>query len=170
MEQNVLWILVYYNGHHWKGVQIVYTHLRQKLLQLVIFAMINKMILLWKISLAYQSLCSASRMYITSLQTLIDNLQHLLFFDKTRLVEFHLQCNKETTISGFTRRINARAMTLNHCLPLPMTIMAKRSPQTDNTKHRCLMLLSELTSLSHFYSFKIIRSLTLLLFTSLFYL
>jgi hypothetical protein len=38
-------------------------------------------------------------------------------------------------------------MTLINCLPLPMMIVAKRSPKTDNAKHQCLMPLSESTSL-----------------------
>jgi hypothetical protein len=39
-------------------------------------------------------------------------------------------------------------MTLIHYTLLPMMIIAKHSLQTDNTKHQCLALLSESTSLS----------------------
>jgi len=42
-------------------------------------------------------------------------------------------------------------MTLIHCLPLPMMIVVKCSPQTDDAKHLCLMPLSESISLSHLF-------------------
>jgi hypothetical protein len=81
-------------------------------------------------------------------------LQHLLrlpIFSKTRLVAFHLKGNKETTITGFCKIEKMRElMTLIHCALLAMTIVTKRSPQTDDAEHRHLMLLSESTSLSHY--------------------
>jgi hypothetical protein len=82
----------------------------------------------------------------------VDNLQSLLrqpIFEKTRLIALHLQYNKETTITVSTRKRKVRVlMTLIHCSPLPLIIIAKHSLQTDNSKHQHLMLLSESTSLS----------------------
>ncbi len=60
----------------------------------------------WPISLLF----SASTVFYKSFRqvlTPVDNLQHLLrlpIFIKTRLVAFHLQCNKEITVTGFCQK------------------------------------------------------------------
>jgi hypothetical protein len=62
----------------------------------------------------------------------------------TRLVAFHLQYNKGNYINWFLPESEKQVcMTLIHCLPLPMTIVAKCSPQADDAKHQYLMPLGE---------------------------
>jgi hypothetical protein len=85
--------------------------------------------------------------------TLVDDLRHLLRhpnINKTRLVAFHLKCNKGNCNNCFFRiKIKVRViMTLILCSPLPMMSIGKNSPPTDNAKHQRMMLLHQSTSLS----------------------
>jgi hypothetical protein len=48
-------------------------------------------------------------------------------------------------------------MTFIHCWPLSLMIVAKRSPPTNDTKHRCLMLMSESISLSQMLQSVIVK-------------
>jgi hypothetical protein len=72
--------------------------------------------------------------------TSIDNLQRLLrlpIFNKTRLVTFHLKCNKETILAGFYQmEKSVSAHDLDSLLTITNKIIAKRLLQTDDAKHR----------------------------------
>jgi len=87
--------------------------------------------------------------------TPVDNLQCLLrlpIFEKTRLVAFHLQRDKENYHNCvFTRKRKARViMTFIHCLPLSMKMLSARCKLT-TLSIDILKPLRESTSLSQFY-------------------
>jgi hypothetical protein len=68
----------------------------------------------------------------------VNKSRHLLrpaYFDKARLVAFHLQCNKGNYNNWFLPEREKRVcITLIHCSQLPMTIVAKCLLLTDNAK------------------------------------
>ncbi len=89
---------------------------------------------IWLISLLF----SAFKVYYTSLyrqvSTPADNLLRILkqpIFNKIWLVTFHLCYNKAKRF--LQKRV---CMTLICCSLLPMAIIAKCSPQTDDAKHQ----------------------------------
>jgi hypothetical protein len=71
----------------------------------------------------------------------MDNLKHILrlpIFNKTRLVTFHLKCNKETTLAGFYQmEKSVSAHDLDSLLAITNKIIVKHSLPINDTKSRC---------------------------------